>query len=479
MVPAKRARTQLASLLLLLVCAHAHAADKLRLERIDLTKSPTCKMYLSYLDSDGRVLTGRVKEEFKIILDSAEQGSAAQLTTFEQTTEPINVVALVQVSQAMLEVADEVKKGVKVLANAVPPKSKVAVIGFSQDTKRLAELGPPGDAESAANSLVTDTEWVEVHLLDAVRTGIDVLTAAPKDQRKLLVLFSDGIDVNMEKKAFFTLGKRAQEAGVVIDAIGYAPYEPARLRNLSELTKQSAGGERACKGPGEITTEFNNVADEIRRQYIATYELALAGGDGKFHTFQNLVDWAGRSAYSNNIIRPVPPATHPIVVKRDGRRWGLWAGGILGGLAVLMLIAWLIFREREEEPLPMPSVGPQDSGAPRTMAFDAGAGNKGVVMGWIVVITGRLTDKTFKLKSVTGTRTVIGSASECDVVIDDQFMSSRHCEVRFEGNMFRLVDLGSTNGMVVNDKKVREHDLVDNDHVKLGKTEFKFKSLVM
>jgi pSer/pThr/pTyr-binding forkhead associated (FHA) protein len=40
-----------------------------------------------------------------------------------------------------------------------------------------------------------------------------------------------------------------------------------------------------------------------------------------------------------------------------------------------------------------------------------------------------------------------------------------------------LRDLGSTNGIVVNNKKVREHDLVDNDMFRLGRTEFKFKSI--
>ena len=32
--------------------------------------------------------------------------------------------------------------------------------------------------------------------------------------------------------------------------------------------------------------------------------------------------------------------------------------------------------------------------------------------------------------------------------------------------------------MTVNDKKVREHELVDNDRVVLGRSEFKFKSVV-
>jgi pSer/pThr/pTyr-binding forkhead associated (FHA) protein len=43
---------------------------------------------------------------------------------------------------------------------------------------------------------------------------------------------------------------------------------------------------------------------------------------------------------------------------------------------------------------------------------------------------------------------------------------------------FSLIDPGSTNGCYVNDKRVQKHDLVDNDTITLGKTNFKFKSIV-
>ena len=33
------------------------------------------------------------------------------------------------------------------------------------------------------------------------------------------------------------------------------------------------------------------------------------------------------------------------------------------------------------------------------------------------------------------------------------------------------------NGVIVNDKRVKEHFLVDNDNFRLGRTEFKFKSI--
>ena len=50
--------------------------------------------------------------------------------------------------------------------------------------------------------------------------------------------------------------------------------------------------------------------------------------------------------------------------------------------------------------------------------------------------------------------------------------------MRLNGNAFRIVDLGSTNGLLMNDKKIREHELVDNDRIVIGRTELKFKSVV-
>ncbi|MEO6952172.1 MAG: FHA domain-containing protein [Polyangia bacterium] len=453
----------------------AYAADKLRLERLDFPDPPTMRVFLTATDAEGRVVSGRTKDELKLVLDGAEQGPASQLVTFDATNEPVNIIALVQMSQAMLDVADDVKKGVKLLANALPPKSKMALLAFSSDTKRLAELGPPVDAETAANQLVTDTDYVEVHLLDALRTAVDILNSTPPGQRKMIVLFSDGIDVNMERKSFFSVGKRAGEAGVVIDTIGYAPFEPARLRNLTELTKQSNGGERTCKSGSEVVTEFGNVADELRKQYVATYELTVAGGDGKMHTIQVSTEAEGHIAFSNNVIRPVPKPNHKPNHPSSGRRWWLWALCIFGGVCVVMLIVWLVFREKDEAPMPMAAPQPSPTNKPRTMAMDVGQGGRVSAVGWLVATSGRQSDKTFPLKSG---KTIIGTASDCDVVIEDQFASSRHAEVKLAGNAFRITDLGSTNGMLINDKKTRDHELVDNDRIVIGRTELKFKSVV-
>src|SRR3954463_14664027 len=108
----------------LLLSLRVHAADKLRVERLDRSEWPSVKMYLTYVDSDGRVVTGRAKEDFKLILDSAEQGPSAELKTFDVKLEPINVVVVAQVSGGMTEVLEEMKRGIRALADGLDPKTK-------------------------------------------------------------------------------------------------------------------------------------------------------------------------------------------------------------------------------------------------------------------------------------------------------------------------------------------------------------------
>lgn len=69
----------------------------------------------------------------------------------------------------------------------------------------------------------------------------------------------------------------------------------------------------------------------------------------------------------------------------------------------------------------------------------------------------------------------IGRLDNCDIVLSDPGVSRRHAEVRREGDEWVLVDLGSTNGMIVNGKQVRRHRLSPGDRIELGETTIEFR----
>jgi hypothetical protein len=72
--------------------------------------------------------------------------------------------------------------------------------------------------------------------------------------------------------------------------------------------------------------------------------------------------------------------------------------------------------------------------------------------------------------------TLIGRAPGNDVVLPDLAVSSQHCRIRpAEEGGFELLDLGSTNGTFVNEKRVDRHRLAPGDTLKLGESQIQFR----
>ncbi len=112
----------------------------------------------------------------------------------------------------------------------------------------------------------------------------------------------------------------------------------------------------------------------------------------------------------------------------------------------------------------------------KTQAFMVGAGGQASSMqllGWLVPVQGAQRGELFQLSPASS----IGTDPACTVVLHDKFMSGKHAEIKAEGGVWVLKDLGSTNGTYVNDKRVDKQELVDNDFIKFGNSLCKFKSL--
>ena len=78
----------------------------------------------------------------------------------------------------------------------------------------------------------------------------------------------------------------------------------------------------------------------------------------------------------------------------------------------------------------------------------------------------RYEGKTAVLRSGGG---VIGRSRDCDVVLSDQNVSRRHAEVRPSGGKWIVKDLGSTNGVKVNGRRITgPQSLKPGDTIELG-----------
>ena len=64
---------------------------------------------------------------------------------------------------------------------------------------------------------------------------------------------------------------------------------------------------------------------------------------------------------------------------------------------------------------------------------------------------------------------------ECAVSLSDPQVSRHHAEVRPDQSGYRVVDLGSTNGTLVNGTRVGEQPLHDGDVIVVGATSVRYE----
>ena len=72
--------------------------------------------------------------------------------------------------------------------------------------------------------------------------------------------------------------------------------------------------------------------------------------------------------------------------------------------------------------------------------------------------------------------TVVGRGADADLRLADTGVSRSHAQLLVEGDIVRVVDLESTNGTIVNGRRVREAVLSDGDRLDVGATSLVYRS---
>ena len=127
-------------------------------------------------------------------------------------------------------------------------------------------------------------------------------------------------------------------------------------------------------------------------------------------------------------------------------------------------------------PVPVPAKGKADAKKTRMIVEEAAA----PIAGWLVPLTGKHKGTDFRVREG---KTSIGSDPGCDIILEDEFISGQHANIKFvlkDGErIFILTDLDSSNGTFLNDseERIAREELVDNDTVTFGQTKCKFKCL--
>jgi pSer/pThr/pTyr-binding forkhead associated (FHA) protein len=106
----------------------------------------------------------------------------------------------------------------------------------------------------------------------------------------------------------------------------------------------------------------------------------------------------------------------------------------------------------------------------RSRKRNRGAGTE-APFGKLIVIYGDHVGKEYRLGAK---RVLIGRADQCDIPINDSSVSRKHASIETKDGRFLLRDLQSTNGTVVNNKRIDAAVLNHGDKIRIGRAVFKF-----
>jgi len=366
------------------------------------------------------------------------------------------------------------------LGSAGPPGSKGIVISYSTGAEIKVPMGDLKNITGGALGGQKDYRGkIGTDMVQGVTMGIAELSKV-STPRKALIVVGDGNDTNNEaaKTALAQLKKDAANAKINLFAI---IYKSAVSSEGNVITTMIPGAKTVNSIDG-IASELNAIIARMADRYYLTfpgYDPKTKTGlpwDSKDH---DLVLKNDQTEYEPVTMQLAPKWNPP---KEGGFPW-LVLILIVVGLLLLIIIGVKVFGSKPVEapaPMPMPMMAaapeaPKPAGPMKTVMIGAGGDQDGFpIVGWIVALNGQDAYRTQRLKPGL---TKIGTAPPADIVVNDGFMSTEHCQITCSPAGFTLIDNGATNGCYVNDRKVQKHDLVDNDMITLGKTNFKFKSI--
>ncbi len=89
----------------------------------------------------------------------------------------------------------------------------------------------------------------------------------------------------------------------------------------------------------------------------------------------------------------------------------------------------------------------------------------------LVLFAGHLPSKEFALNK---TVMKIGRTEENEIVLDHKSISREHAQIVYENNVFKIIDLKSANGVLVNGEQYAKTELRNGDIIELGHLKLKF-----
>jgi len=293
----------------------------------------TVAVYTTVTDATGRLVPGLNKDDFEIY----DNGKLQPITLFNTETQPISVIVMLDRSGSMRESFTLVAAGAEEFIKRLLPADKARIGSFS--TK--IEVAPDeftSDRQALVRILRSELPPDgPTPLWNAANVAIRELI--PQDGRKVVLLFTDGVDspgnFKTNNLSVMDVMERATKEDVMLYAIGLESRLPYGKRQsplaggfgggfggqsgggmtqrpdpgLPKIAAETGGGYFELTRADDLKSTFGRVADELHQQYALGFEPTKL--DGKEHKLEVKLKVKGMKARARKSYLAAKAQTQP------------------------------------------------------------------------------------------------------------------------------------------------------------------------
>ncbi len=225
-------------------------------------------LHATVVDDKQRFVTGLNRNDFQVY----ENGQPQQITSFRRQDVPVAVGIIIDNSGSMRDKRPAVNQAAINFVKASNPDDQVFIVNFND------EYYLDQDFTNRIPSLREALERIESRggtaLYDAVVASADHMKKNARLDKKVLLVVTDGEDNASRESLEQAIRRLQQENGPTVYTIGILGEERAKRarRALSAMSEQTGGVSFFPKDLSEVDSITQQVAHDIRNQYIIGYK---------------------------------------------------------------------------------------------------------------------------------------------------------------------------------------------------------------
>lgn len=181
----------------------------------------------------GHYITDLQKEEFKL----SEDGVLQEIAFLATVNAPFHVVLMLDTSDSTREKLPQIQQAAIAFLSQLGPRDRVKVISFDTEVRNLNEF--TSDKSILRRVIEQTRTGTGTRVYDAMQTALDVLR--PVQERKAIVLFTDGVDWHSDSSTFEGTLHDLDESGVIIYPIRFDTRAFTEMIARQQEAEQSGG----------------------------------------------------------------------------------------------------------------------------------------------------------------------------------------------------------------------------------------------